>query len=358
MSYSGSSNDKADLYASAADWHTRMDDPAATVAERAEFDAWLAKDTRHAEAYRAIERMWSSTRKLAADPRILEFRREALSEAGNSQFSKRGLKLLAPIAAALVIGIVATWFAMPGWRERNMTTPALAQDSMRSFATAVGERSEVTLSDGSSVVLNTNTRLEVRFSPQQRHIRLLTGQAWFRVAKNPNRPFIVDAGDQRVTALGTAFDVRFDPDASNVQVTLVEGKVTVAAQHSALLQLFRVEPPVHIMTPGELLVIADDRPAVMAQADVARIVSWRDGQIMFDGEPLAKAIAEVNRYSTTAVELADPQLADLPVSGVFNAGYAQSFVETVSAHYGLAVTKRPDDSYVLARGSPAELAGQ
>lgn len=331
-----------DVYAAAADWHGRLDEDD-SARTRAEFDAWLAADSRNRAAFEAVEQTCASLAAARVDDRVLKLRREALS-------ATHRLRFLRVATAAAVIGVaVAIGYAVaPMFRDvpvsaSSMITRAAIEGG--AFRTAIGERSNITLSDGSSVVLNTNSRIEVRFTPERRSVRLLAGQAWFQVARNPSRPFVVDAGDQRVTALGTAFDVRLDGHDS-VQVTLAEGKVSVEPILSPLARLISPPPVPELLIAGEALIVSDDAPVEKRKADVSKVVSWRQGQVVFDNDTLAAAIAEINRYSAKRIELADPALGELRVSGVFKAGHSDSFVETVTGHYPLQIASR-DESRIL-----------
>lgn len=372
MSTNLDKHEEPDLYALAADWHTRMDDPNAGPVDRAELDVWLHESPEHAASYRAIERMWDNTRKMATDPRILQFRHEALAAvatpgAGGARKSwfaflralgegvgTKPLRFLAT-TSAIVAAVGAALLGPPAWRQYgHAERPMLAGQKLDAgiFTTAVGERSTVSLSDGSSVVLDTQSRIDVAYSAAERHIRLVSGQAWFQVAHSPGRPFIVDAGDRRITALGTAFDVRLGNPEKSVQVTLAEGRVAVEAIQSPLGRLIESTQPPSVLTPGDSLVVSDARPVVSHQADVAKIAGWRQGQLIFEGDTLAAAVAEMNRYSGCPIVLADPSLANLPVSGVFQAGHSRSFIETVTGYYPIVVSQQADGCFLLTPKQP------
>lgn len=331
-----------DAYADAADWHGRLDEDD-SPGTRAEFDEWLAADPRHRAAFEAVEQTCASLAAARVDDRVLKLRRQALSATHRLRFVRVALA-----AAVVGVAIAIAYTVAPMFRDvpaaaTNMMTRAAIEGG--AFRTAIGERSNITLSDGSSVVLNTNSRIEVRFTPERRRVRLLAGQAWFQVAKNPNRAFVVEAGDQRVTAIGTAFDVRLDGHDS-VRVTLAEGKVSVEPILSPLARLISPPPVPELLIAGEALIVSDDAPVEKRKADVSKVLSWRQGQVVFDNDTLAAAIAEINRYSSKRIELADPALGQLRVSGVFKAGHSDSFVETVTGHYPLRIASR-DDSRIL-----------
>src|SRR5437868_1539790 len=176
-----------DVVDAAAQWHTLLEDEDTSPRISAEFAVWLAADPRHRNAFDAVERMWSSMGNAHADPRILDLRGEALRESARPRVTRMA-------AAAIVLMVIGSvFFVAPQLRE------FATRGASGVYHTAVGERSTVTLSDGSSVTLNTNSRIEVTFMRGERRVHLLSGQAWFRVAKNPARPFIVEAGDQQVT---------------------------------------------------------------------------------------------------------------------------------------------------------------
>jgi transmembrane sensor len=345
-----------DILSVAADWHTRIEDDEPTPATRVEFDAWLAASPRHREAYGAIERMWSNMGAARADPRVLELRREALSAPDRPRRKQR----FAAAAAAVLVCLAAVW----GWTQLSGRTGegAITASSTRmeggTFRTSVGERSTVTLSDGSSVVLNTSTQVNISFSPQTRHVRLLSGQAWFQVAHNPSRPFIVEAGDQRVVALGTAFDVRVEDHQGTVQVTLLEGRVSVEPIRSVFASLLESRPPIAELAPGEALTASAKEPPHKQRADISKVSGWRRGQVVFNNDRLDAAIAELNRYTTSRIELADPALASLKVSGVFYAGRSDSFLETVTGYYPIRIVERSGERIVLGSNPQNPLQNQ
>jgi transmembrane sensor len=216
------------------------------------------------------------------------------------------------------------------------------------FRTSIGERSTVTLSDGSSIVLDTDTRINVSYSSQARRVRLFSGQAWFHVARDASRPFTVEAGDQRVVAHGTVFDVRVEDRQRTVEVTLLEGRVSVEPIRWAFVDF--VSPPAKTeLAPGEELTAGPNRPINKQHADISRVSSWIKGQVVFNGDSLDSAIAELNRYTTSQIELSDPALASFKVSGVFYAGHSDSFLQTLTSYYPIRIIERTDNRVVLGR---------
>jgi transmembrane sensor len=319
----------------AAFWHGRLEDGEPDAHERERFEAWLAADPRHGPAYKSVERSWAALANAAVDERILLMRREALKKAWKTP--KRWMRPTAIAASILVAALVIGLLLRLGPRGAN--------PNAGEFATQVGQRSSITLADGSTVVLNTASRIQVAFDPQVRRVKLLAGQAWFEVAKNQPRPFVVEAGDRRVTAHGTAFDVRLE-DHDQVQVTLVEGRVSVEALKATGVAASGPVERVDLL-PGDQLVAAAARPATKHKTDLGKATSWREGQLIFDDDTLETAVAEVNRYSAKKIVLADPSLRSLHMSGVFIAGHSDSFVETVTGHFPIKVTPDSDGRLLL-----------
>jgi transmembrane sensor len=316
-----------DAYEVAAYWHGVFDEGEPDAAQCEDFEAWLAADNAHRAAYASVGRAWAGMASAAVDQRILAMRRAALVAPRRPR--ARWIRPSAIAASVIVVAGLAAGILL-------RYSPWSTDPNTVEFATQVGERSSITLPDGSTVALDTDSHIKVAFNGRARRVRLLAGQAWFEVAKNQPRPFVVEAGDRKVIAHGTAFDVRLD-DHDRVQVTLIEGRVSVEA-----LSPSGAGPSITAdhedLLPGDQLVVTGTRPATKRKTDVAKATSWREGQIIFDDDTLAAAVAEVNRYSAKKIVLADPRLGSLRVSGVFTAGHSDSFVETVTGNFPIKVT--------------------
>jgi transmembrane sensor len=321
-----------DAFEAAAYWHGVFEDGEPAAGQRERFEEWLAADPRHRAAYASVEYAWAGMASAGVEDRILSMRREALAAPRNP----RAGWLRAGAAAASIVGAVAVVVGIIVLRGPLGGHPGASE-----FATHVGERSSITLSDGSTVVLDTASRIKVAFDTKVRRVRLLAGQAWFEIAKNQIRPFVVEAGDRMVTAHGTAFDVRLEGN-DRIRVTLVEGRVSVEALNgggagSAILTERQD------LLPGDQLIVTATRPITKHKVDVAKATSWREGRIVFDNDTLANAVAEVNRYSIKKIVVADPHLASLRMSGVFIAGHSDSFLETVTGNFPIKVVSDAPD---------------
>jgi transmembrane sensor len=297
--------------------------------ERRAFEAWLAEDPEHAIAYAEAERAWAVADAVREDPRI-RARRVVLARGAPS----RGLPGAA-MAAGLAIAVLAGggMLAVHFVGSKSLATQA--------FHTAVGQRSTITLADGSVVTLNTDSVLRTRADGRRRLVYLDKGQAFFKVAKDRRHPFVVTAAGRTVTALGTAFDVRVE--GRELKVVLVEGKVRVEgpppappgnAQHSQRSATGQPAGDVQAteMLAGSELVAPGNAEWRLVRADTVRETSWVHGQIIFDNEPLGAVVAELNRYSDQKMIIDDPALAARPISGAFKPGDVQGFARSLQSY--------------------------
>lgn len=306
----------------AAAWFARQRSGEMTAQDRQELRAWLDADPRRRAAYASVRQAWGGAAILRGDPAVLEIR---------EHWTRRRRRALAmrAMAASLAVVILASagWFS---WWYSEQPRP-LRDDS---FRTAVGERSTIELPDGSELILNTDTVVRTRRAEDRRLVFLEKGQAFFRVARDPERPFVVTAGGRTVTALGTAFAVRLD-EAGGFEVTLVEGKVRVEAplaERAAPSAGKAVSFQATELTPGSQLVATTQEPWRVTAANITVETSWTRDILIFDDEPLSAVVAELNRYSDKKIVVAGAGIGDTPVSGTFRAGDVDSFVRTVEAY--------------------------
>lgn len=332
---------------SADEWFARRRLGLFKAKEQAQFEAWLAIAQNEA-VYRDLEEMSDDLSAVAASAEVRQMRAAALALA---PVRRPAARTVWPIAASLLIAVAAAgaWTLTAIGEGEPMTTAGtevVQAPVVKRYVTKVGERLNVRLEDGSLVTLNTNSVMEVAFTPRRRDVRLLQGQGMFQVAKNAERPFVVAAGDRRVTAVGTAFDVRID--AGRVRVVLAQGHVVVDPIRPD--GLARVLPALERvdLRPGEQLSKDVEGHASVSVADVDRALSWRQGQVVFRDDDLATAIREMNRYSSTQIVIEDPGVADLKISGVFGVSRPENFIAAVSAFYPLEARRRSEGVIVLA----------
>ena len=307
----------------AAAWMTRLDHAVVAQETLARFRTWREHPLNDA-AFRALQTTLRQAGQLADDPQI----RAALAEARQRRRRRPG-----PIAA----GIAAACAGGAALAAAGLFVGL--QSGGDTYRTLVGVRSVIHLADGSNVQLDTDSRLRVRLGPHARRLELERGQAFFDVAHDPARPFIVTAGDLQVTAVGTRFDVRRDARA-HARVVLVQGQVKVRAVADHGQRAWA-------LTAGQALATdVAPRPSPV-EDDVA--TSWTTGRLAFHDAALSDVLTETNRYSRQHIHLApDARLTRLRVDGVFTAGDNASLTQALRDLYGLHAAPAPDGDLVLS----------
>jgi len=306
----------ADLHDLAAGWFVRSRASDWSEAEAARLRAWLDENPQHQASFDDVADAWAASAEAAASPAMQSLRAQALSTARRRK--RRSLPPAALAAAVLVVVVLAGVLA-----AARFTAPA---GDVQVYRTDVGERATVTLADGSQAMLNTASELAVEYSRKRRSLRLISGEAWFDVAKNPGRPFVVTAGVHTVTATGTSFNVRTASD--GLQVAVSEGRVVVAAADRTELAA---------VSAGQRADVRGGSVRLAAAGPVAG--DWRGGRLQFDAVTLGEAVAEMNRYRRTPVVIDDPGLASLRISGVFEAGEGSGFLDALPLTHPVRVTR-------------------
>ncbi len=305
-------------------WFVKHDADALPPEDRRAFEAWLAADPAHREAYDRTQSMWDNFEQEADPAELRALRTAALAVAPTP---RRWPRVAAVVFACGIAAYAAS--SLNSSRHSRLDLPATASvpAPMEKYSTAHNERSTVTLSDGTVVTLNLGTTLDVAFTPAERFVRITQGQAFFEVAKNPHRPFVVAAADRRVTALGTQFDVRLDPD--RVEVVLLEGKVSVDHDSPTMLERLNIRKAHVELKPGEKLVAALGEPVTVTDTNAQRVTSWRQGWVVFENETVGNAVAELNRYADHPLTVSDESVRNLRLSGVFRVGQPDRFAAII-----------------------------
>lgn len=285
-----------------------------TDVEETNLAAWLADSKTHCAAFWRLEAAWDRTHRLAA----LKVERLERPFSVDGEPARPWFRSAAAAVAVAVIGVSLGAYAL--WPQGAV------------YRTPVGGREIITLADGSQIELNTNTELETQITKNSRSVRLIRGEAYFRIHHDETRPFVVVASGKRVTDLGTVFTVR--DDAGSVRVALLEGKASFDAGGKPV-----------VMTPGDKIIATADRLTVshdQPQTLVADL-GWRRGVVIFKRTSLAQVAAEFNRYNETKLVIADPQIAELTVGGTFPANNVELFGRMASEILGLHVVHRANE---------------
>ncbi|WP_193075194.1 FecR family protein [Pseudomonas sp. FME51] len=330
MKHSNAS-DNLDQPRDAAHWFARMQSGEATEEDRRAFEAWRAADPENDRQYRNLDHFWEATRAVP-ERRLRGMMEEAPQPVPQPRLSRRqfGLGLAAACSLVAVTYVVGT----SGVFNQPLESIELA--------TTKGERRQIALPDGSTLDLNTNTLAVVRFYQDQRRIDLQQGEIFIAVRPDADRPFVVDAGMGQATVTGTRFNVRRDADA--VGISVESGSVRVRSGP----WWNRRE---RALTAGQRVVAHADQPlGDVSDADVSAIAAWQRGRVIFNNEPLAHVINEMNRYLARPAQLEAAHLGQYHISGVFSVDDPEAMIDALPAIAPVRVVHLPDgQARILAR---------
>ncbi|HWL62232.1 MAG TPA: FecR family protein [Steroidobacteraceae bacterium] len=300
----------------AAAWISRRDAGDLTAEDAAGFEAWLAASLHHRVAYYRLHAAWKEAGRLAA----MLPQKPALPVARQRPWLRHPLALAASVLLVLGVAFAIYWQVAGGAQV---------------YVTEVGELRQVLLPDGSTVVLNTNSALRVDMRASERQLELQRGEAFFEVAKDASRPFVVLASKVRVVATGTAFAVQ--QQGPRMQVVVAEGSVRVDAAGQ------RAGPT--SLGAGSMLQVAatDVLTRSLTDEEVEEHLSWRSGLVVFRDTPLAEAAAQFNRYNKRKIVLADPSIAELGVGGVFRATDQEVFLKLLETGFPVRAEMHKDE---------------
>lgn len=327
MSGTGMTRNQDTVEKTAAYWVMRLSSSGCGPADRAAFEAWRSRHSSHAQAFERTERSLAFVGRHLEHPAIGNLIDKVMAETAPVKTPFWQSWAAASVAVVCVVVLIMS---------SSLQQRVVREDAVKIYDTAVGERSTITLADGSTVTLNTNSRIEVDFNPARRGINLVRGQALFEVAKNSSWPFVVEAGNQRITALGTAFDVRIETE--KIKVSLIEGRVAVdkfvtgrTGPEQPVIPENRIE-----LVEGEQLVTSATLATIVEKINLEELMGWREGRIVFRDTRLGAAIAEVNRYNKDQLRLSeDPRLQAIRISGVFKTGQIAPFISAMQTMHSV-----------------------
>ncbi len=314
----------------AAIWCQRLHAGEMSPADQVAFNDWMAAEPFNPALLEEAAAIWYGAGEAADSPEMLRYRAEAVEELrqANARRWSRGIawRRLAAIAASLLLAIgVAGYFLY---------------DPTSIYSTGAGERRVVQLEDGTRVTLDGSSQVNVRMDQQSRRLTLVSGRAKFDVAHDALRPLSVLARNRLTVATGTSFSIELLPN--QVRVVLYEGRVEVMAQPSGgapTVLVPRATGPTGLTAGRELIASTATTVTAIAPLNVAQSLSWEDGMVHFDAEPLSLAVERMNRDARKPLVLGDPSLAGLTVSGVFNSRDTSAFVDGVTALYPVVASE-------------------
>lgn len=294
------------MFAEASGWFFRLRSEDAGPDDFKAFECWLAADPAHAEAFEVVRRMF-----------------EELEPAAKALAGKPARKtLLRPMlatAAVVVIATVLVSYWQPDW----------LQGMYSDYHTGTGEQQHITLADGSKLLLNTGSAINVDFAGNSRRIDLLHGEVYFQVAHDRSKPFRVLAGQASALVTGTEFSV--SRIKNQVDITVAKGRVETGSQANP-------EQAVSLAA-GESARYDGTRLAALEKVDTDKILAWRQNRLVFVQAPLQEVIREINRYRPGQIWLTNPALEKRPITAVFSIDRLDEAVDALEQTFGIHVRR-------------------
>jgi transmembrane sensor len=315
------------MYDQAASWIARLRSDTASEEDQQQFALWLAANPEHAHAMDCMLDLWDD---LAVTRHLDQTAPETIALENPRRRSWLGAGVA--VAACALFALVLT-------PQLNI------DDETLHYQTRKGEQLQIDLADGSQISLNTNSSLSVSLSENLRQVTLHRGEAFFQVKRNTHRPFVVDAGTAEVRVMGTAFNIHRREDQSDITVT--EGVVRVtelgnSGNRAPGTELLYANQSVSASSAGLF------RPS---RTDSVATIAWRDGKIVADGMPLVTLVEEIARYHDIKILIAEPDLAQRTVSGVFQLDQPDVILQALEYSFGIHSIELEDASILLISDS-------
>jgi transmembrane sensor len=334
----------------AAAWIARRECDDWSADDQLQLDAWIKASTDNRVAWLRVSAAWQQTSRLrslttsaphGAVPARDDLRMPFFDSGGTAGMPSPTSSDKAPHRThvrvrALAGGVVLAVAAIAAWYLLRVGP---------TYHTEIGALQAVSLTDGSKVTLDTNTRIRVDVTQTERRVDLEQGEAYFEVAKDLARPFVVIAGDKRIVAVGTQFSVR--NERGEVRVIVTEGRVRVERGAGDTMRHMMQLQAGSIAHAGPDAVLVEDQPI----AELEQLLSWRTGRLSFDDSPLADVVAEFNRYNTQRIVIVDPAVAAIRVGGTFRATNIDAFVRLIASDFPITATRQGQE--VILTGKPA-----
>ena len=349
---------RTEIEETAAAWFAKRESGDWSASEQQELEAWLESSTSHRVAYIRMVSTWERSGRLSAlgagvpsgaIPARDTWNFSPPPTASSSLTSAGRLEGASdPEGNSAPVRPDATWLrAASRARLRHRIAAALlilgstvgvvwylSGHGANSYRTSVGALASIPLSDGSKVMLNTDSKMDVVLNKTGRYVKLDRGEASFDVAKDVVRPFIVEIADKRVVAVGTQFSIR--RDGNDIRVYVEEGSVQIRRQGIASEATeTRLPAGSEARTANNSLLVDQPTPA-----QVEQLLSWRTGYIKFRDTALADAVVEFNRYSLHKIVMEDPSLANIHIGGNFRTDDAAGFLALLQTGFPVKVESR------------------
>lgn len=330
----------------AAAWVARADGGALSDHDKERLRCWLAEDADHAAAFERLAKIWGQIDCLELLAEVIPLP-EVLPRGSRSSGQWWGtLQWAGPLALACVLFAGLLTVVKPGFLPWFGTHKVVVESV---YQTRTGERSQVLLSDGSKLTLNTRSEVRVHIDERQRSVYLNTGEAYFEVAPNPRVPFVVYAGKGVVRAVGTGFNVHIrDQD---IEVAVVEGVVGVS-----VTQADNTRSSTLALRAGDVTRYADriETSRQLSEVQLDRRVAWKGGKWAFDGQTLDEVVRDVGRYTNQRLQIIDPSIAKIRIGGYFDIGQIEPFLEALDTSFGIKHRRIAENLIVLSLHKPSD----
>jgi transmembrane sensor len=331
--------DRRQVEAEACAWIAQLDGGEPSPQDLAAFREWMHRSPQHQAEIKRLSALWG-------DLNILT--ELAVPTKRPRQPWTRFLSVkVAALGATALAGLVFVVFGL----RSNIFEHNSDQNLL--YATAVGEQRAVVLEDGSKLLLNTDSRARIDYGPGQRAVQLQKGEAYFEVAHNRERPFLVYAGANVIRAVGTAFSVHLRQ--RDVAVVVTEGTVELSAVDASAGGASTRAPSAQVvrlaaLQAGQSATVDQQVQAIQTiqPAELTRRLSWREGVLSFSGEPLEQVVEEVSRYTPVTIVISDPTIRHVAIGGYFKAGETEAMFEALETSFGVRVTRVNDRLVYLA----------
>lgn len=347
---------KPDVGAEADRWLARINDGPLTPDEARAFNDWLMADPEHERQYQFGQTamrevpLMRGARDLDAlmRPTLYERVTNALYDAGRwaqERFSGHMVRIPAGLAAASAALLLLFFAVQPSPGPEATQVADAPSPATRQYETEVAEIRDVTLPDGSIVTLGAASGLEIQFTPKERRIVLSEGEAFFDVAKDPGRPFIVVADTTMVRVLGTKFDICLGGTA--VDVAVLEGRVEII-QPEDDSSVIRDRDIKHVLTAGQkVAAVHHGRVQPVEAIKAENVAAWRRGELIWIDTPVRHIIADLNRYSTSRVVLDNSDIGDIEYTLALQADDVPRGIRLLAGALGLDAVEDTNGSIVL-----------
>ncbi|MGH1372233.1 MAG: FecR family protein [Cellvibrionaceae bacterium] len=318
----------------AASWIARLRAPKASAQQHADFSKWLNSSPAHTQAFDEMSDTWET---LGAAAHISELTDSMQPKSAKATETSRSGWSWLSWQGGFALACVAGLFAIVTMLAPSNIIPP------ETYITAAGEQRSVTLKDGSTISLNTRTELQVSYTDLQRNLTLVSGEAYFEVASDKQRPFIVDVGQGTVMAVGTAFNIH--RESQTAQVVVTEGIVQMREHQDATTPA----PKSERLTVDQQARFGQRGLSNVSHADIQSFLAWREQTLIFDQVSLPLALKELNRYLSTPIDYSHDSLKDLEVSGTFSVKAPEATLQALKASFNLAeLTDKPQSLYAPA----------